>query len=384
MVKKKVSGRERRPKSGMSRRKSALPPKQRKIVDAVIGEMLEQLQPWLSSQFSQWIANEGQSSRTQSTIQPKVEEISDPLFQPADLKNLRICLISVLPDCRWQTAEVIVEHLKMVVGEVTTVGLLPSMATRLQDLNPDLVLLLGNSRKLSEEERKALASCPARKVMWLDDADGTNDATWQLAHLGDVVLSQNLEHVAVYQAGGVPCVYYHPFAADRNVFYPQAVSREFQSDVLIIGDAVPERSAYVSEVARHFAGGRVHAMGQGWENEPIITSIHTEDDANSCYNGANVIIHFDSCRCPQKLFDIAACGAFQMVQDQPHLYEHLSPGENIVTFQSTTELHNLLEYYRHHPDLKRKIASKALEGSKYDYSYFQNILRLLKRITAGE
>lgn len=93
------------------------------------------------------------------------------------------------------------------------------------------------------------------------------------------------------------------------------------------------------------------------------------------YNGAELIIHWGGP--PGRALDIAACGAFQLAEAHPNIYQHMNPGEDIITFHTADELLEKLHHYTSHVDAKRAVASRALWKSTYDYSFLQMADKLI-------
>lgn len=355
-------------------------------------EVIQKLKPWLRDQLSQ-IPNlypRDAAPIPAPEFQDNPAEIGDTTASqqmqlrliPEEVKQMRILVISLLPETMWRTLECIKEYLKYFVDEVMDFGLLPSLAARLQQLRPDIVMLIGETTQLADEDLTALRDSSIPVVVWLDDARGISEQSVRLVQLSDVAFTQSKDHAARYREIGIQHIYYLPFVADPKVYYPKAVSERYRSALLIVGDLENHLVVYAEALKELFHSQRVFAIGKGWENYSFIRTLRAVSDGevSSYYNGADIVLHIDSRQCPRRLFDIAACGAFQVVQDQYHLYEYMSPGKHIVTFQSIREMKDVLSYYKAYPDLKRRISTGALDGSRYNYSYVQIILRLLQRL----
>lgn len=355
-------------------------------------EVIQKLKPWLRDQLSQipnlyprdvapisapeFKDNPAEIGDTRTSQEMPLRLISE------DLKQMRILVISLLPETMWRTLECIKEYLRYFVDEVIDFGLLPSLATRLQQLQPDIVLLIGESRQLADDDVAALCDSCIPVVVWLDDAQGISEQSIRLVQLSACAFTQSKDHAARYREMGIQPIYYLPFAADLKFYYPKEVSERYRSALLIVGDIEDHLVVYAEAMEEILHSQRVFAVGKGWEKYSFIRTLRAvhDEELSSYYNGADLVVHLDSRQCPRRLFEIAACGAFQVVQDQYHLYEYMSPGKHIVTFQSIRELQDVLSYYKAYPDLKRRISTGALDGSRYNYSYVQIILRLLQRL----
>jgi spore maturation protein CgeB len=60
-----------------------------------------------------------------------------------------------------------------------------------------------------------------------------------------------------------------------------------------------------------------------------------------------------------RTFELAACGACQVVEDKGTLPELFAPGDEVVTYRDLPGLRRQLDYYLAHPDEARAIGQNA-------------------------
>jgi spore maturation protein CgeB len=83
-----------------------------------------------------------------------------------------------------------------------------------------------------------------------------------------------------------------------------------------------------------------------------------------------------------RTFEIAACGAFQLVDYRSELPDVFTPGEEIVCFRDLEELRNQIGYYLEHPDERRRIAEKARSRVLKEHTYQARMETMLSFIRA--
>jgi spore maturation protein CgeB len=83
-----------------------------------------------------------------------------------------------------------------------------------------------------------------------------------------------------------------------------------------------------------------------------------------------------------RTFELAACGAFQLVDERELLSECFKVGEEIVTFSSVADLKDKIEYYRDRPEERRRIAARARERVLREHTYEKRLEQMLTLIYA--
>lgn len=295
-------------------------------------------------------------------------------------QNMRILMVSSLEgDSLWRFEQLIAEQFRLLAKELVSIKAYQNFSAELLQLNPDLLLVVGNSEPLAESDLDIIRRAPLKKAIWLMDSTLTSESAGQQAALFDYVFTQNTLFIPFYRHCGCKEVHYLPFAADRSIFTPSYVNEDCRSDILLLGDPQGYSLAYIQEIRHVFHMQKVYASGTGWEAFPELSVLPPDAGLPEYYNGAEIIIHWGHSQ--TTIFDIAACGAFQLAETHPNVYEYMSPGEDIVTFHTPNELLEKLHYYLTHPESKRSIASRALWKSTYDYSFLQMAAKLLYTVS---
>ena len=92
-------------------------------------------------------------------------------------------------------------------------------------------------------------------------------------------------------------------------------------------------------------------------------------------------LHFaeiDGMNC--RTFELAGCGAFQLVTERPVLKEHFVPGQEIETFSSSQELIDKVRHYLKHPDQRDCIAARGQQRAHAEHTYEHRLHELLAKV----
>lgn len=81
-----------------------------------------------------------------------------------------------------------------------------------------------------------------------------------------------------------------------------------------------------------------------------------------------------------RTFELASAGAFQLVDERSLLPEVFVPGKEVVTFNSTRDLKDKIQYYLAHPEQRQQIAAAARERVLRDHTYVHRLRQMLSII----
>ncbi len=84
-----------------------------------------------------------------------------------------------------------------------------------------------------------------------------------------------------------------------------------------------------------------------------------------------------------RTFELASCGAFQLVDQRSLLVECFEPGKEIVTFSSVSDLKDKIAYYLEHPEERQSIARLGRERVLRDHTYEKRLDEMLATIYAS-
>jgi spore maturation protein CgeB len=77
-----------------------------------------------------------------------------------------------------------------------------------------------------------------------------------------------------------------------------------------------------------------------------------------------------------RLFEAAAVGSFQIVDDRPGVHEWFREGEHLVIYRNLDDLREKVRYYLAHPEERQRIAQAARQHVLAHHTYDQRLDRL--------
>ena len=85
-----------------------------------------------------------------------------------------------------------------------------------------------------------------------------------------------------------------------------------------------------------------------------------------------------------RTFELASCGAFQLVDHRSLLAEMFTPGEEVITFSDIPQLKNQIHHYLANPEERRAVASRAKSRVLAEHTYEQRIRQMLAAVYSVE
>lgn len=160
---------------------------------------------------------------------------------------------------------------------------------------------------------------------------------------------------------------------------------QFMADVLQKKVTVMERKRLLQELSEYFQvtlfthsdtkelpkvknGGYIHY----YEKMPLVF-------AGSDIN-LNITLRSILTGIPLRVLDVAACGGFLISNYQEEIAEHFADGEEIVIFTDAEDLKDKCAYYLQHDTERIKIAERAHERVKRDFTYRERLLFMLEQV----
>ena len=266
-----------------------------------------------------------------------------------------------------------------------------------QRFAPDLVLAVAQA-PLSRQVLRALRRDGVPTAMWFVE-DHEVFPYWQaFAPLYDVFFTiQKEPFLERLAAVGQRQAWYLPLAADPQVHAPATLGpaevRIYGSDVSFVGAGYPNRRLAL----RRFVGMDLRIWGNDWDGEEVLAAyiqrggarIESEEIVKIfCATRVNLNLH-SSVRpgvevgqgdfVNPRTFEIACCGAFQVVDRRELLSELFSP-QDLAIVASAQEMVEAAQYYLHHEEERRAMAARARERVLAEHTYTHRMARLLEQV----
>lgn len=251
---------------------------------------------------------------------------------------------------------------------------------------------------------RALTELRARgiiTVMWFVE-DYQRFHTWKLLapYFDYMFVIQKGEAIRAIKAAGAGSAIYLPVGCDPYVHRPLDLSREehtrFGSAISFVGAGYNNRR----HVFAHLARRDFKIWGTEWPScapfDKLVQDAGRRIDPSDyvkVFNASqvNVNLHSSAERdgvepygdfVNPRTFELAACEAFQLVDEREYLAENFTPGEEVATFRDTHELEEKIDYYLAHPAERARIARNGRSRALQDHTYAARLRTMLEQIYA--
>ena len=267
-----------------------------------------------------------------------------------------------------------------------------------EEFQPDLVLAMAQA-PLGKSLLLRLRKAGIRTAMWFVE-DFRIFTYWQVyAPLYDIfAVIQKEPFLSELGAVGQANALYLPLAAlpsfHKKISLDENEKKYFGSEISFMGAGYPNRRM----AFRPLAGRDFKIWGSDWDGEGILKkNIQrageriSEEDSLKIYSASKINLNLHSSLDPVQIvskgdfvnprtFELAAIGAFQLV-DRRSLLDELFPPGLLATFGSTDEMYSSIAYYLDHPEKRNELAQKARQHVLMEHTY-ERRMRVLLDFTA--
>ncbi len=292
------------------------------------------------------------------------------------------------------------KHQAQLRGLLTSL-LAESITARALEINADLVVGLAQA-PFTADVLKELKEAQIATAFWFVE-DGELFPYWRtFAPLFDhYFVIQKGEFLNQLKSAGCSNPHYLPLAADPVIHQPLQLTEqeiaEFGSDVSHVGAGYHNRrNAFLSLLDFNFK-----LWGNDWDNSGSLalvlqrngSRISTKDSVR-VFNASKININLHSSTYHDavnpfgdylnpRTFEIAACGAFQLVDERAYLSECFTLDQEIVSFRNLQGMRDKVAYYLAHPEERREIASSARRRVLREHTYQRRALEMLGTIAGS-
>jgi len=255
------------------------------------------------------------------------------------------------------------------------------------DWRPDLIIALAQA-PLTEPALSALRSLGIPTAFWFVENIRVLPYWRQVCAFYDVVYAIQPTAVDRIADAGATRVAYLPMACDarlhRRVPLGDADRVRFGSRVSFAGAPYLNRRHLLVSVAD--LGLKV--WGDGWESTALAASLGQQgrfdiEQMVRIFSGSDVNLNIHSADhvagldpepdyVNPRTFELAACGAFQIVDRRDPL-PALFADDEVVTFSSTAEMRALSQHYLARPSERQAIAARAESRARRDHTYDRRV-----------
>lgn len=276
------------------------------------------------------------------------------------------------------------------------------VAAAAETFAPDVVLALAQA-PLDARALEALGKTGAIRALWFVE-DFRRFVYWRevAPHYEHVFTIQRDECFEALGNVSDARLTYLPCAFDPDEHRPLALTQEerdvYGSDVSFVGAGYRNRRVAL----RRFLDLDFRIWGSEWQGavelERVVqrdsARVSTEDSVR-VFNASAVNLNLHSSTYHEdvdplgdfvnpRTFELAGCGAFQIVDARRLLPELLRDEAEVVVARSAAEMRELTQHYLARPDERRAIAQRARERALAEHTYEQRMRALIGAIVAQD
>lgn len=249
----------------------------------------------------------------------------------------------------------------------------------------DLVVAIGDpdfENGLFEEARSARR---ARWTNWFPDDLRTAATAETRAHGYDHVFAIGSDVAKRLEPKAACPVEVLPFAADPSIYRPLRSRGWYRANVVFAGLATPRREALLAGLVEF----GLAIWGPGWRSTSLRDYCRGEllrtAEYVKAYNGATVAVNIHhraegdeaEASCNQRIFELAALGAAQVVDARLDLPAQFEPDRELLTYTTANELRDLVRELLGDPARVESLKANARRAALGRHTYMHRARRLL-------
>lgn len=270
-----------------------------------------------------------------------------------------------------------------------------SILAKVETFEPDMVLAMAQA-PLNRQALKRLRRDGVATAMWFVE-DYNLFTYWKgFAPFYDIfAVIQKGDFFNDLEAIGQNNALYLPLAAQPDFHKPIELTpveqRKFGAEISFMGAGYPNRRmAFKELVSRDFK-----IWGNEWDGDHVLEPLVqlkgarvTPEECVKIFNATKINLNLHSSVQVNELvtngdfvnprtFELAACGAFQLVDKRSLMNESFAEDE-LATFSSMKELIEKIDYFSSNPKEREQIAAKGRERVLKDHTYVNRMRSLLE------
>ncbi|WP_320169801.1 glycosyltransferase [Maridesulfovibrio sp.] len=269
-----------------------------------------------------------------------------------------------------------------------------AVLAKVETFEPDMVLSMAQA-PLTHQALKRLRRDNVKTAMWFVE-DFRLFTYWQVfARFYDVfAVIQKEPFFTELEKVGSGKVLYLPLAAQPDFHKPVELTpadvRKYGGDVSFMGAGYPNRRMAFRKLIHH----GLKIWGSEWDGDHVLEPYLqlggrrvSSEECVKIFNGTKVNLNLHSSIHADKLvsggdfinprtFELAACGAFQLVDKRTLMDEAFSEGE-LAHFESLKDLDEKIRYFLSHPEERMEYAQKARQRVLKDHTYSNRMQTLI-------
>jgi len=256
----------------------------------------------------------------------------------------------------------------------------------LDEFQPHLVLTT-HADVLDEDTVDRLRGrSAARWVTWLVDDLRTVTQATALARPYDAIYAVGTDVAAEVGERLGRTVDVLSNAADPSVYRPLRTKDQYRANVVFAGTATPRRERLLGELVEF----GLAVWGPGWRRTALKDYCRGEVPGTEAYvhayGGASVAINIHhvavegdlpEASCNVRLFELAAMGLPQVVDDRGDLARHFAPGREVAVYRDGRELRTVVRALLENPADAERLGQAARARLLHDHTWMHRMRAFL-------
>ena len=273
------------------------------------------------------------------------------------------------------------------LSRLRRVGLHDRLARALAGATPSLVLVLEGAQVDAAMVASLRHGSGAVWVNWFCDARRSADDILPFAAAYDAVFVADGATVEALDEPGNPPVHYLPAGCDPSIHRPMRARDRFRANVVFAGTATPHRERRLAELVEF----GVAVWGPGWRRTRLRDYCRGEllshEDYIRAYAGASVAVNVACAEdadgrtdpgASRRLFELAAIGVPQVVEEHPDLHRHFREGSEILVARTADDLRTLTSEALNDRAWADQVASGGRQRALAEHTYMHRLAALLQ------
>jgi spore maturation protein CgeB len=274
------------------------------------------------------------------------------------------------------------------LSRLRRVGLHDRLARAIASTTPSLVLVMEGAQ-VDADMVAALRHGGPAWVNWFCDSRRSPEAILPLAAAYDAVFVADGATAEALDVPGNPPVHYLPAGCDPSIHRPMRARDRFRANVVFAGTATAHRERLLSELVEF----GVAVWGPGWRRTKLKDYCRGEllghEDYIRAYAGASVAVNVGCAEtetgrgelgASRRLFELAAIGVPQVVEEHPDIHWHFREGSEILVARNSRDLRTLTAEALHDRAWAEQVAAGARQRALAEHTYMHRLAALLQAV----
>jgi spore maturation protein CgeB len=263
------------------------------------------------------------------------------------------------------------------------------LLNRAERFDPDLVLVIMGNQLSPKTVARLRQRVKAPIVCWCQDHLGTLGRQYLLGAEYDAVFLKDryMQDLFSNMVKGTPFIYL-PEACNPRVHRPLELTPEdrkrYGCEVMIFGSLYYYRQAILQQLGEFELkrwGNAPEWMVNRLQKSHVGSDI-VLDEKVKAVRAAQIALnplHYaevNSLNC--RAFELAGCGAFQLITHKPVLNEHFTPGVDLDSYRSVDDLIDKIRHYLRHPERAAEVARMGQVRAHREHTYEIRLREILR------